>query len=96
MISARAELGKRALAMESMPATICNTLNYNNYGSTLSIITTLSGDHATLESLRAIWTLIRNCLVELNGSATKLKADMVRLLKWNSDLEADFRAKEFD
>lgn len=51
-IVAQTKLGQHELAMEGMLVTICNTLDYIDYDSALSAITTLSRDQATLSKLK--------------------------------------------
>lgn len=51
-IAARAKLGQCVLEIEGMLVTICTILSCTDYNLTLSITTTLWGDHATLNKLK--------------------------------------------
>lgn len=95
-IVARAKLGQHALAMEGMLAIILGTLGCNDYDSALSIITTLSGDQATLSKLKSALEEEKKLTAQLKDNVTKLEDNKARMLKRNAELQSSFKSTEFD
>lgn len=95
-IAARAKLGQHAQSMEGVLETIMDTMGFSDTKTTLSIITMLIGDQATLKKLKQDLAKEKKLTTELKDSVVKLEESKTRLLKHNNDLELSFIDKEFD
>lgn len=67
--------------MEGMLPTICDTLNCSDYDLALSIMTTPSGDQATINKLKEDLEAEKKLVVQRKNNVIKLEADQTRLLK---------------
>lgn len=83
-IGAHTELGQRALAMDGMIATICDTLKCSDNESTLGIITPLRGDQATISQLEEDLEAEKILTIQLKENVTQLET---KLLKQNCKLD---------
>lgn len=82
------------MMMEEMITTICDTLDYNHFESTLSITTPLYGDQSTIGQLKSDLEVEKTNAGELKEQMVYLEAKQASLLRRNGDLESGFMTKE--